>query len=212
VRSWNERIRSRCRAASLVAILAASALLIVACEHAGEADPPVVAGASEQPAAPEAARIGAAGSACDLPVTFGIAASWRPKAVALASDEPLAELGRRYPLTLVCEIDAKPAGSIGFLRVWTGGRGPLRASLAAFIGTDAIEPVFTELRVGGRLAVEVVYQQKSELDDAMDQERAFLVETTTGIAAISLDSFDNDEHTSMLPAYQLAKSGLTVTG
>lgn len=47
--------------------------------------------------------------------------------------------------------------------------------------------------------------------DAMDPERAFAVETGQGIAAISLDSLDSEEHKSMLPAYELAKNSLTLT-
>lgn len=145
-----------------------------------------------------------------MPVTFDLAESWKPKAVTVEPDDPLAELARRGPLTMVCEIDAKPAGNIGFLRVWAGEKSELRPSLEAFIGTEASQPVFTELRINDRAAVEVVYQEKDELDDTMNEERAFAVETAQGIAAISLDSFDTEEHKSMLPAYELAKKSLTV--
>jgi hypothetical protein len=183
----------------------------MACERADVQAPQTAPSTAEQPAAAETARIGATGSACEMPVAFGLAESWKPKAVTVAPEDPLAELARRGPLTMVCEIDAKPAGDIGFLRVWTGGKGELRPSLETFIGTDARTPIFTELQVDDRPALEVVYEQKDQVDDAMDQERAFAVETAQGIAVISLDSFDSAEHKSMLPAYELAKGSLTVT-
>lgn len=185
-------------------MLAATALLLTACESAGAEQP----SAAQSPAQQPAPRVGE----CDMPVTFRLAESWTPKPVRVEPDDPLAELTRRGPLTMVCEIDAKPAGNIGFLRVWTGAKGEPRASLTAFIGKDAREPVFTELRVGDRPAVEVVYQQKSQLDDEVEQERAFVVMTGQGLAAVSLDSFDSEEHEEMLPAYELAKSSLSVTG
>ena len=146
-----------------------------------------------------------------MPVTFGLAESWKPKPVTIAPDNPLADLARRGPLTMVCEIDAKPAGDIGFLRVWTADGGELRPALQALIGTNALEPVFTESRLNDRPALEVAYQQKSQVDDAINPKRAFAVETADGIAAVSLDSFDTAEHQAMLPAYELAKTTLTVT-
>lgn len=202
--------RSR-RGAASVAALAASALALMACGGTDADRPQATPSAAAQLAAPEVARIGAAGSACEMPVTFGIAESWKPKPVKVAPDNPLAELARRGPLTMVCEIDAKPAGNIGFLRVWSGVGSELRPGLEAFIGTDAREPVFTDVQIGGRPGLEVVYQEKSQLDDAMEQERAFAVKTAQGIVAVSLDSFDSAEHESMLPAYELAKSSLTLT-
>jgi hypothetical protein len=203
---------------SVVALIA-STLALTACGDTGAppAAPDAAApGAAAQPTtrsvAPEAARLGAEGSACELPVTFGIAESWKPKAVTVAPDDPLAELARQGPLTMVCEVDAKPAGNIGFLRVWTGAARTLRPSLEGFIGADAREPVFTELRIGGRPGLEVVYQEKSQLDDGTDRERAFAVEAAQGIVVVSLDSLDSEEHEAMLPAYELAKSTLTVAG
>ncbi|MEU7909336.1 lipoprotein [Actinoplanes sp. NPDC049118] len=194
----------------MTAVLAAAVLALTACDR-GNAETPQTAPskAEQRPAAPEAARIGAAGSACEMPVAFGLAESWKPKPVTVAAGDPLSELARRGPLTMVCEIDAKPAGNIGYLRVWTGDKGELRPTLEAFIGTNAREPVFTELRIGGSPALEVVYQEKSQLDDTMEQERAFAVETAQGVAAVSLDSFDSSEHDAMLPAYELAKNSLT---
>ncbi|WP_197701764.1 lipoprotein [Micromonospora echinospora] len=199
------------RTVSVVALVAAT-LALTGCGQDDAADPKAAPGTTAQstnpPAVPEGARVGAPGSACDMPVTFALAESWKPKAVTVAPDNPLAELARRGPLTMVCEIDAKPAGNIGFLRVWTGEGDRLRPSLEAFIGADAHEPTYTELRVGDRPALEVAYQEKSQLDDTMEPERVFAVQTPQGIVAVSLDSFGSDEHTAMLPAYELAKSSL----
>ncbi|NUO43433.1 MAG: hypothetical protein HOV82_15530, partial [Streptomyces sp.] len=68
-------------------------------------------------------RVGAAGSACLLPVGFDLAAEWKADAIdgsaadaeadgggAAEVDEDMASLLRQGPVTLVCEIDAKPAG------------------------------------------------------------------------------------------------------
>ncbi|WBB79619.1 lipoprotein [Micromonospora sp. WMMD882] len=178
---------------------------------AGSPAPHAPAG-SPAPLASPVARVGGVGSACELPVTFGLAASWQPEAVApMAPDDPWAALARRGPLTMACEIDAKPAGAIGFLRVWTGGEAEPRASLRAFIGTQAQDPAYTELRVDGRPAVEVTYRTSSQLDDALKPERAFAVRTGRGVVAVSLDSPDHEEHEEMLPAYELARRTLVVT-
>lgn len=198
------------RRATCVAALS-PILLLTSCGTNDAATPESTPSRSAQAAATEVSRIGAAGSACAMPVAFGLAASWKPKAVTVSPDHPLAELARRGSLTMVCEIDAKPAGSIGFLRVWTG-TGDLRPALQSFIGAEAHEALFTDLRIGDRPALEVVYQEESTIDDSVDQERAFAVQTGQGIVAVSLESFDNAEHLSMLPAYELAKASLTVAG
>ncbi|WP_203786594.1 lipoprotein [Paractinoplanes rishiriensis] len=178
------------------------ALALTACGGSGAATAPPAP-------APGGPRVGAAGSGCELPVTFTLEESYQPKTVSIAPDDPLAELAKKGPVTMVCEIDAKPAGNIGFLRVYAGDKAELRTSLEAFIGKGALEPAFTDLRIGDRAAVEVVYQQKSPLDDGeVDKERAFVVETAQGIVVVALDSFDSDEHESILPAYELAKSTL----
>jgi hypothetical protein len=142
-------------------------------------------------------------------VTFGLQASWRPQAVALGPDDPLASLARRGTLTLVCEIDAKPAGAIGFLRVYTGKAGDPRAALTGFIGASAQAPVFSEQRVGDLPLLEVAYQAKSELEDTLEPERAFAVQAGSQLVVVALDSLDGDEQAAMLPAFELAKSSLT---
>ncbi len=157
-----------------------------------------------------AARVGAAGSGGELPVTFDLATAWKSKKVVVEQSDPLAGLAKRGLFTMACEIDAKPAGNLGFLRVWTGGPAELKPSLTAFLGADAQQPAFTEIQVGGRPAIEVDYQVKSELDDSLDPEKAFVVDTGKGLVAVTLDSLDADEHQEMLPAYELARTTLEV--
>jgi hypothetical protein len=201
----------RLRAATLVT-LAGTAFALAGCESADPDQAPAAPRPPAAPAATAAAQVGTADSGCTLPASFGVAESWKPKAVQVGKDDPLAELAQRGPLTMVCEIDAKPAGNIGFLRVWTGAAGELRPALTDFIGKDAQSPVFTELKVGDQPALEVAYQQRSQLDDTLEKEQAFVVATGRGLLAVSLDAFDDDEHAAMLPAYELAKSSLSVTG
>ncbi|GAA4587972.1 hypothetical protein BJY16_008403 [Actinoplanes octamycinicus] len=165
-------------------------------------------------AAPDAAaataKVGAAGSGCELPVSFGVADGWKPKQVTVEAGDPLAALAKKGPFTMACEIDAKPAGNIGFLRVWTGEQAELKAGLTAFIGDKAQDPTFTEAQIGGKPGLSVDYQQKSQLDDSVEKESAFAVDTGKGLVVVSLDSFDSGEHAEMLPAYQLARNSLAV--
>ncbi|MCY1137231.1 lipoprotein [Actinoplanes sp. Pm04-4] len=197
--------------AAHVAALATAVLFLGACQGEDTAAPTAASPAA--PAVPESAKVGGASSPCALPVTFGVAEDWKAKAVEQdEGDEVFEAFAKRGPMTMVCEIDAKPAGLIGFLRVWTGKGGDARENLTAFIGKRALKPVFTEAQIGGRPGLEVVYEQKSQLDDEIEPERAFVVDTGQGLVAVSLDSFDSSEYEDMLPAYDLAKSSLTVNG
>ncbi|MEV6346235.1 lipoprotein [Actinoplanes sp. NPDC051851] len=191
--------RTRLRAA----LLAVSALTLASCDAAeGSPEEPAASAAATTAAPRAAAVVGAAGSGCELPVTFGLEESWSPKAVTVDEDDPLAALAKRGPFTMACEIDAKPAGNIGFLRVWTAAAGEPRAALEEFLGETVTEAAFTDIASG----VEVSYQQDGE------PERAFAVTTTDGLVAVSLDSFDDEEFQEMLPAYALARDTLAVTG
>jgi hypothetical protein len=168
--------------------------------------------AAKKPAA-GGATIGGAASACPLPVTFEVAASWKPKAVDVKADDPLAELVRKGPLAVVCEIDAKPAGHLGFIRVWAGSqaKGAARESLDTVLkGDDVRKPVYTNVTVGGQPGVEVVYQAYSKLLEESREQRAFAVQTPHGAVVVALGGTDTDEHRDMLPAYELVKRTLAV--
>src|SRR5437762_392000 len=100
--------------AALVAAL--SSTLLAGCSDK-EPAPPATAGAaspaawSDPAAAPRAAQVGKPGTPCVLPVSFDIAKSWKPAALPDG-------VAKQAGFTLRCEVDGKPAGHLGFLRVW----------------------------------------------------------------------------------------------
>ncbi|MET9593648.1 lipoprotein [Streptomyces sp. NPDC006516] len=156
--------------------------------------------------------LGAPGSACELPVTFDLAAGWKPRAVEVEPGSELAELGRQGSATMVCEIDAKPAGNIGYLRVWQGkgaGTAP-RAALEDFVAGDpnATGASYEETEAGSVAAAEVTYTVDIELLDEQKTERAFAVATPLGPLVVHLGGLDSQEHEEMLPAYELARKTL----
>ncbi|MEU3276098.1 lipoprotein [Streptomyces antibioticus] len=170
------------------------------------------------------ASVGADGSACELPVTFDTAEFWKPKAVdAAAATEEGGDLGeladaflRQGPVTVACEIDAKPAGKIGFLRVYTGEAGDAepRAVLEEFVAAaeDVSGATYRSVEAGEVSATEVEYQTTSELLEETKKERALAVGTPEGTVILHLGGMDTQEHEAMLPAYELAKKTLHVSG
>ncbi|KUL69130.1 MULTISPECIES: lipoprotein [unclassified Streptomyces] len=168
--------------------------------------------------------VGAAGSACELPVTFDVAASWEPKAVdaepAGGDDELARELAdallHQGPVTAACEIDAKPAGNIGFLRVWTGEPGDAadaRSVLKEFVAaeTGAGKAAYRAFEAAdGVTGAEVTYQYTSKTLGETKEERALAVTTKRGPVVLHLGGMDTEEHRAMLPAYELAKRTLRV--
>ncbi|WP_422755142.1 lipoprotein [Micromonospora sp. WMMD708] len=147
-----------------------------------------------------ATTVGPKGSACTLSMTFSVPAKWKAKAVKGGADFTL---GPAVPL---CEIDAKPAGHIGFLRVWQiTGATPLNPQdtvdkyLAAF-GDGAKEQQYRRTKAGPLDAFEATWTEDGE------RNRAILVSTLYGKLMITLDGLDTEEFEAMLPAYQLAKS------
>ncbi|MFJ9024871.1 lipoprotein [Streptomyces sp. NPDC102259] len=169
--------------------------------------------------------VGASGSACELPVTFDIAEFWKAKGVdaeeASAATGDLADLAdaflRQGPVTMACEVDAKPAGKIGFLRVWTGDPGDTdaRAVLEDFVAAEqgASGARYSTVKAGDITGTEVAYVTTSELLEETKQEHAFAVTTSEGPVVLHLGGMDTAEHEAMLPAYELAKSTLhTTTG
>ncbi|GAB7106422.1 hypothetical protein JCM4814A_47360 [Streptomyces phaeofaciens JCM 4814] len=167
--------------------------------------------------------IGAAGSACELPVSFDTAEFWKPKAVDAEGEREksgdLAELAdallRQGPVTVACEIDAKPAGKIGFLRVYTGepGDADARAVLKEFVAAEdgVSREKYRSFEAGDVTGTEVEYLTTSELLEETKKERALAVATPDGTVILHLGGMDTEEHEAMLPAYELAKSTLRVT-
>ncbi|WP_326817252.1 MULTISPECIES: lipoprotein [unclassified Streptomyces] len=199
---------------TVTAVLAAVSVAVTGCtssaqDDGGKAAPKPRAAAES---AMKGGSVGGSGSACALPVTFDLAASWKPEAVQVIEDDALSDLGKQGPVTLVCEIDAKPAGNIGFLRVWTGDRtdDTPRQVLKAFLAADpnAAEATYTDVKAGSLTAAEVGYTVSSELLDEPKKERAFAVPTPSGPVVVHLGGLDSQEHEEMLPAYELAKKSV----
>lgn len=163
-----------------------------------------------------AGKLGGPDTACALPVRFSLATSWKPEAVKeLEGADP--ELGSTIlsqgPVTLVCEIDAKPAGHIGFLRVWTGNKGEAAAGaeprqlLKAFMaGEKGVRDArYSEVKAGDLPAAEISYILDAPELDESKRERALAVVTPKGGVVLHLGGLDTEEHNAMLPAYELAK-------
>lgn len=202
------------------------AALLVTAVLAGCSSPPPspspspkaeAAGKAASAAAADGGTVGGSGSACPLPVAFDLAASWKPKAVHVDPDSELgAALGMQGGVTMVCEIDAKPAGNIGYLRVWQGERSDLtpRQVLEAFLADeDGAEKItYGGTRAGELPAAEAGYTVRSKLLDELKKERAFAVSTPDGPVVVHLGGMDTAEHEAMLPAYELAKKSMRLGG
>jgi hypothetical protein len=203
---------------------------LTACGAGGghDAAAPAASGAGASGAtAARGGTIGGPGSACRLPVTFALAEKWKPESTvpdstgssASPADDLAAEIAdallHQGPVTAVCEVDAKPAGHLGFLRVWTGepGDADARSVLQAFVGAEkgASHATYRAFRTGGLSGTEVEYRVTSELLEETKTERALAVGTPDGPVVVHLGGLDDEEHRAMLPAYELAKSTLRVT-
>ncbi|MFJ3772672.1 lipoprotein [Streptomyces sp. NPDC090075] len=203
-----------------VAWLALLAGLLTGCDVSARSADVTVSGHGSSGAAESAGTVGAAGSACALPVTFDIAVGWKAEAVdglgAVASGGPDGDLAgsllRQGPVTLVCEIDAKPAGAIGFLRVSTGkpGGGDARAVLRAFVAAEdgAGRARYRTFAAGGLAGVRVDYVQTGKLLGESKKESALAVVTPQGPVVLHLGGLDSAEHDEMLPAFELAQDTL----
>ncbi|MFF5974174.1 lipoprotein [Streptomyces sp. NPDC012769] len=182
-----------------------------------KASAPAKDAAATVPAAAPAGALGGAGTACVLPVTFSLAKGWKPKAIDAPEDPEVAELleglYRQGPATAVCEVDAKPAGNIGFLRVWTAPKGSARGTLEAFVKAEkgSKGAVYREVKAGALPAVEVTYAVHSEVMEETSDKRALAVTTPKGVVIVHLGGLDSEEHKGMLPAYELAKTSLKVS-
>ncbi|MFG2359514.1 lipoprotein [Streptomyces sp. NPDC048521] len=215
-------------------IAVGTALLATALSGCAESSGPDGKGRPSASSTPEPAKatasggtIGAAGSACKLPVSFDIAKDWKAKAVDADAELSKATKGsdddlggalaeaflRQGPVTAACEIDAKPAGNIGFLRVWTGkaGDGDAGSVLREFVAAEdnVSKAKYHSFKTGGGVSgVEVEYLYTSKLLDETKKESAFAVSTPGGPVVLHLGGMDTEEHEAMRPAYDLAKQTL----
>lgn len=198
-----------------LAALASAGLLTGCLGTEAKPDKVVTPEAKATSAAPAGATLGGPGSACALPVSFSLAADWKPEAVKATDDEAFAVLGKQGPATMVCEIDAKPAGNIGYLRVWSAGQGSAdsgaaRAALEGFVKAEknTSKVAYQETKAGALPVVEVTYTVYNELMEESKEERAFAVAAPKGTVIVHLGGLDSQEHREMLPAYELARSTL----
>ncbi|MFF8374685.1 lipoprotein [Streptomyces sp. NPDC015661] len=196
------------RTSAVPAALVAAGLLLTACGTTPMPDAPA-AGSPKPPTTPRAAvTLGGPGSACALPVSFALAEDWKPEAIKNPEDPEFAALTRQGPATVRCEVDAKPSGNIGYLRVWTAPKSPARTALEGFVkaekGSSAAS--YRETKAGALPATEVTYTVSDKLTEESKEERAFAVSTPKGTVIVHLGGLDTDEHRAMLPAYELAKS------
>ncbi|MEU5980003.1 lipoprotein [Streptomyces sp. NPDC047315] len=168
------------------------------------------------PATGPVRSVGAKGSPCALPLTLDAPADWKAAPVKLEGDVAAA-IGAQGTVTLACELDARPSGATGFLRVWTGalpGEDP-RAALEAFVADVPDEKreqvVYREVKAGALPAVEVTYLGTSSITEETEKERALAVGTPSGVVVIVVDAMDDAEHDAVLPAYERAKQSVRTT-
>ncbi|MDI6098072.1 lipoprotein [Actinoplanes sp. NEAU-A12] len=170
-------------------------------------------------------RLGAAGSACELPVTFDLVPLWKPEAVDLGKREDVAFLYRNGPFDAACVVDGKPAGEVGNLRVYiakTLRTGTPRGHLEAFLAAESSDARkagnldvhnirYTELTIGGQPAAEVTYEPYNKVMDHQSKYSAFALNTPRGAVVVKLAPFGADEYANVLPVYELAKKTLTMS-
>ncbi|MFD1374427.1 lipoprotein [Actinoplanes sichuanensis] len=199
-------------------------LVVGGCSSAKPAEAPVAPPASSAPAAPAAvpaaaagAAIGAKGSACELPISFSTAADWKAKPIDVKKLGELAALAKVGDFTVVCEIDAKPAGSIGFIRVHVadGLSGAPAEHLQEFVKVsigkkEASNTDFTDVQIGGAQAAEATWETVDKEYDIRSRYAAFALNTKRGMVVVQLSPLDTGEFTSMQPAYELAKTSVKI--
>lgn len=182
-------------------------LLIAGCGSSGSSSSDKPAGQNKgsapwhdgvQPAA-AAAKVGGSDSACPLPVQLDLPEKWKPSRLD-------AGLFRQGGLDALCEIDAKPAGAIGFLRVFVGPTAEPRAALETFLadqkGTRDVQ--YRETAVGKGSGAEVTWT-----DEEAGRRRAFAMATPLKTVVMTAGSIDDSEYEQLLPAFLLAKQSLT---
>jgi hypothetical protein len=146
-----------------------------------------------------ASKIGGRDTPCQLPVTVDIPDKW--KAAGLSAGE-----AGQAGLDLLCEVDAKPAGAIGFIRVWAGQATDTRKALESWVAaqdkTNNIE--YRDTSVGQGSGVEATW-----ISEETGRRRAFAVSTQLKTVVFTTGGIDEEEYAKMLPALLLAKQSLT---
>lgn len=157
---------------------------------------------------------------CPLPVTFTVAQEWVARPFDLAPDDRVGRLFRHGPFDIACEVDARPAGDLGFLRVYTSdgpSAGP-RRDLQAFVSGENVpgqasgsyriyNASYTERELGGHPAAEVAYETGGAEGLDLTPSAAFAVDAPGGPVVVQLDGLDADD---LVPALELAMRTLRV--
>jgi hypothetical protein len=188
----------------MCALVVGAGLMVAGCGEATptpEGSPTASAGALEwrDPAPAKAAGKVGPGTACPGSFAFDVADKWK-----LAGDFP-EQLFAVGTFDVVCELDAKPAGVLGIMRVFasTEATDDLKKELEAFIGeydSKVTDPKFRDVTVGGATAVEVSYGTPEHM------ARAFALKRATTTFVVQWGGVDDDEHTAGLPGYVLART------
>ncbi|CRK60474.1 hypothetical protein [Alloactinosynnema sp. L-07] len=138
-------------------------------------------------------------------ITFEVADKWKAKPVEPSGDS----LAEAAGLKLCYEIDAKGAGLLGFIRVWSGDdpNADVRQTLEAFLaeeGKKGAQHEYSQTKAGTTEVVEAVSATKEAKD------KGFAVATPKGIVAVLWRGLDDEEFEDGMAAYDLAKSTLKV--
>lgn len=143
--------------------------------------------------------VGPENSACALPVSFTVARGWQAQAPSGGPTQGGAEL--------LCEIDGKPAGHLGYVHVWHSDEADAMTALSTF-ATDRFGAghQYTEPIVDRQHAAEVSYVERLE-DVEIDQPtRALALPVSNGTVLIATTAPNEEEFQANLPAYVLAKN------
>ncbi|MFG3423588.1 lipoprotein [Micromonospora sp. NPDC048063] len=157
----------------------------------------------EVAAAAAGTTVGQKGTPCELPITFSLPARWKVEAVQGSTEFGEPTVGKAR---MLCELDARPTGDLGFLRVWRvdGVAGGAEAHLKHFVEAYAPKATgaqYRRLRAGTLDAVEVSYTADGDTD------RAIALSSLYGPVVLSLDAPDPED---LLPAYQLVKQSARI--
>ena len=190
------------------------------------ASPAVQASATPQASAPAAdsGRLGAPGSACELPVSFDLLPAWKATPIDVSRLTSLqASFMRSGLFDTVCSVDGKPAGKPGFVRVYASdtSSGNRRDDLKAFVlmftkrngeATDyeVRDAKYTDLTVAGQSTAEATWTSYNTTKKKGSQYAAFTLDTPRGPVVVLEVPYTPAEKANVRPAYELVKKTMTV--
>lgn len=147
---------------------------------------------------------------CDMPVDFDIAEDWTVESVP----EDTADTFEQGGLRPVCELSARDAGWIGFIRVWTGPGADAEQALEDYVRDVSGELQESDSRtveIGGTGGFEISYVRMDSFDEE-NLGRAFAVPYDGGVVAVGVSGFDAEEYAGILPGYILARDTVNLVG